>query len=412
MRILQVVALVSGTNAYGGPTTVALNQCRALAEAGHEVILAAAGSDLGRKLPAEVDGVRTALFRPRRVLPGTGFAGLTSPGLLSWLPRAAAGADVVHVHLARDLLTLPAAWLAQCTGTPVVVQTHGMIDPSDHPLAGPLDAVLTRRVLKRAHRVFHLTHKEAQDLRAVSPGTLALEELHNGMPTVDAAHQRLGVRRVRSTANQPSRAVTGPEVSGRSDRELDGVVPLSPPRTDRGPRVLYLARMQDRKRPLAFVAAATSVAEQFPEATFTLVGPDEGQGRAVTKAIAASGLGERMSWVGAVDSAGARRWMSQSDVYVLPSINEPYPMSVLEAMAAGLPVVVTDSCGLSDTVRESGAGIVIDGSQESLNSAVARLLRDPHQRLEMGEAAARTIETTYAMSSVAQRLLRTYRDAR
>ena len=46
MRILQVVALVSGTNAYGGPTTVALNQCRALADAGHDVILAATGATL------------------------------------------------------------------------------------------------------------------------------------------------------------------------------------------------------------------------------------------------------------------------------------------------------------------------------------------------------------------------------
>ncbi|MBZ4256655.1 glycosyltransferase, partial [Mycobacterium tuberculosis] len=85
---------------YGGPTTVAFNQCRALADAGHDVVLAATGSGLGTPLPTERDGVRTALFPPHFVLPGAGFAGLTSPAMLSWVHRVAPSADVVHVHMA------------------------------------------------------------------------------------------------------------------------------------------------------------------------------------------------------------------------------------------------------------------------------------------------------------------------
>ena len=80
-------------------------------------MLAATGSELGTPLPTERDGVRTALFPPHFVLPGAGFAGLTSPAMLSWVRRVAPSADVVHVHMARDLLTLPAAWLAQRAGT-------------------------------------------------------------------------------------------------------------------------------------------------------------------------------------------------------------------------------------------------------------------------------------------------------
>lgn len=377
MRILQVVALVSGTNAYGGPTTVALNQSRALAEAGHEVILAAAGADLGTPLPERVAGVRVQLFPPLQLLPGAGFAGLSSPALLSWLPRAAAGADVVHVHLARDLLTLPAAWLAQRCGTPVVVQTHGMIDASDNPLAGPLDALLTRRVLRRAQRALHLTPSEADDLREVARAPLALQELHNGMPAPTATVDRA-----------ESRARTG---------------------HGRGPcRVLYLARLQERKRPLAFVAAAKNLAAKFPETVFTLVGPDEGQGQAVREAIAESGLGDRLTWEGPVDSEGASDWLADADIYVLPSVNEPYPMSVLEAMSSGLPVVITQSCGLAETVRRSGSGLVVGEDQRSLEDGLAALLSDPQRRTDMGRCAARTIEREYAMSTVVRGLLEAY----
>lgn len=371
MRILQVVALVSGTNAYGGPTTVALNQCRALAEAGHDVLLAAAGSELGDPLPPHVDGVRARLFRPLQALPGTGFAGLTAPGLLSWVRRAAAGADVVHVHVARDLLTLPAAWLAERTGTRVVLQPHGMIDASRNPLAGPLDALLTRRVLRGAHQVLHLTPREAEDLRGVAAGPIALRELHNGMPHA-------------------------PQARGRGERDA--------------PRVLYLARLQERKRPLTFVATARALAERYPRASFTLVGPDEGQGEAVREAIAASGLGERLTWAGPVDAAGAREWFADSDIYVLPSVAEPYPMSVLEAMSAGLPVVITDSCGLAPTVRRTGAGVVVGPGQDELDAALAGLLDDAAARREMGRVASETIEREYGMAAVVERLLAAYRD--
>ncbi|MDO4920113.1 glycosyltransferase [Kocuria sp.] len=371
MRILQVVALVSGTNAYGGPTTVALNQCRALADAGHDVVLAATGSELGTPLPTERDGVRTALFPPHYVLPGAGFAGLTSPAMLSWVRRVAPSADVVHVHMARDLLTLPSAWLAQRAGTRVVLQTHGMIDPSDNPLAGPLDAALTRRVLRSAHRVLHLTPREEGEVAQVARGPVNLMELHNGMP-VSAA-----------------------------PREV---------RAGDACRVLFLARLQERKRPLAFVAAARALAQRHPNATFTLVGPDEGQGDAVRRAIAESGLGDRLTWAGPVDSAGAARWMADSDLYVLPSVDEPYPMSVLEAMSSGLPVVVTDTCGLADTVRRTGSGAVVDHSQQDLERALDELLSRPDLRERSGRAARETIAREYGMDAVVQRLLSAYGD--
>ncbi|RLP10654.1 glycosyltransferase [Propionibacterium australiense] len=369
MRILQIVAVVSPDNVYGGPTTVAVNQCRVLADAGHEVTLAAVGLGFESAFPSSWEGVPVRLFPGRRVLPGAGFAGLASPALHRWLTRHVHSFDVVHVHLARDLVTLPAARIAQRAGVPVHAMTHGMIDASDNPLAAPLDAAMTARVLRDCVRVFHLTPREHDDLRSLFGDGLRLAELHNGV-----------------------------------------LVPGSPPERDpdRDPTVLYLARVQERKRPGTFVEAARRLAAEFSTARFVMIGPDEGIGEQVRAQIAAAGLGDRLVWHGPATHAEGIRAMAEADVYVLPSVDEPYPMSVLEAMSQGLPVVVTDSCGLAPAVAEHGAGIVTDASVEQVTDAVRTLLADPAERRATGERAYATASEVFGMPAIAQRLVEAY----
>ena len=70
--------------------------------------------------------------------------------------------------------------------------------------------------------------------------------------------------------------------------------------------------------------------------------------------------------------------MAAAYAYVLPSVDEPFPMTVLEAMAAGKPVIVTDSNGLAGAVRDYGAGIVVPGdSAQALVEAMQRLVSEP-----------------------------------
>src|SRR3954447_13784606 len=111
MRIFSIVSLVDPDGSYGGPTRVAVNQARALIERGHEVTLVAAHSGFHGQVPDEVQGVPARLFPARRLVPRTGFAGIASVGMLRYLRHAVRAVDVCHLHLARDLVTLPAAAL-------------------------------------------------------------------------------------------------------------------------------------------------------------------------------------------------------------------------------------------------------------------------------------------------------------
>lgn len=367
MRIVSVVTLVSPDGAYGGPVRVALNQARALMRHGHQVVVAGGYRGFDEP-PEEIDGVPVRLFPARQLLPGTGFAGLVAPGMWVRLRRVLQGADVLHVHAARDLVTLPAVQLARRLGVPYVLQTHGMIDPSTHPLARPLDRWLTRPALRDAAATLYLTQVERDGLRTVGGSRLRLEHLINGVPPAVAA---------------------GP-----------------PPGA---PEVLFLARLAQRKRPVMFVEMAHRLSGRFPDVSFALVGPDEGEAAAVA-AMLHQGDGQvRME--GPLSPDQTLKRMTRAAVYVLPSVDEPFPMSVLEAMSLGRPVVVTESCGLAPSIAASGAGLVADHSLDGLVAAVERLLEDADFRARTGAAALAAARELFSMDLVTERLLALYRSA-
>lgn len=372
MRILQVVTYISPDGAYGGPVRVAINQAKTLTEMGHEVVIAAAAGGFDGPLPNEYDGFPVHLFRAHRLVPKSGFAGLISPGLLRWLVHEVRAADVVHVHLARDLVTLPAAAIALLRGKRLVAQTHGMVDHTEKGLAKPLDLIFTRPILRLARTVFYLTEREREDLTGVAGEKLMLTHLPNGVtvPNLMAVEQIIG------------------------------------PQSE--PEVLYLARLHVRKRPMQVVHAALELEDEFPMAKFALVGPDEGEGNVVTAAVRAGDDRGKREWSGPVPPDQTLHRMESASIFVLPSIHEPFPMSVLEAMSVGLPVVVTESCGLAILVKQYGAGVVCGHEQHEFTAAVRQLLKNPDLRITMGARGRNAIETDYSMRNVGKILLKAY----
>ncbi|CCQ13661.1 Glycosyl transferase, group 1 [Rhodococcus sp. AW25M09] len=366
MRILHAVTLFSPDGAYGGPVRVALNQASALRESGHEVTLTAGvrGFD---PIPTEQEGVPLALKGARNLVPGVGFAGLVAPTSLTWLRKHRAEFDVVHVHLARDLVMLPFAATVHRLGLPFVVQSHGMLAPKSNPLAPALDFLLVRRLLRQAQTVFCLTDQEREGISDVAGDGVNIQMLNNGVPEYEAAES------------------------------IDAV-----------PEILYLARLHPRKRPLDFVDAAKQILDSGFSARFTLVGPDEGEAEQVAESIASR---PEITWEGPLPGGTGPERMRRASIYVLPSVNEPYPMSVLEAMAVGIPVVVTEECGLAALVSRTGCGLVTVPGKGPIAQAMQTLLTDPALARAMGERGRASARSELSMRSVTARLSDTYADA-
>lgn len=365
MRVLHVVTLVSDDGAFGGPLTVAMNQCQALAARGHEVTIAA-GWQGSEDPPRELRGTPARLFGVRRALP-TGFSGLTSPALWSWLKRSAGAFDVVHVHHGRDLITLGSLHVLR--DRPYVSQTHGMVGVDGRLVARALDAVATRRLLRSARRLLVLTDAEERDLPSVARTGLPLTRIGNGVPLPDF----LPVTRA----------------AGR-------------------PQVLFCARLQPRKRPEAFVRMAGRLVEQGVAADFRLVGPDEGSLLDVQRLLEELDLAPHVRYEGALPYDAVLARMRQADVYVLPSVDEPFPMSLLEAMSLGLPCVISDSCGIAEVLRARRAAVITDGSPEELAAAVGRLVLDVDERRALGERARTAVRELYSLDAMADVLEEVY----
>ncbi|MFI8190798.1 glycosyltransferase [Streptomyces sp. NPDC085946] len=367
MRVVHVVTLVSDDGAYGGPTSVAAGQLRECAARGHDVTLVSLWRGRG-PAPARLGPVPLRTRPARSLLPGR-FTGLMHPLLVRDLWRSLGGADVVHVHAGRDLVSLTALAVAVLRRKRFVVQTHGMVQPRRAAAVRLFDRLYVP-LLRRARGCLVLTGRERRDVAAVVGA--------GGPPLLTVPN---GVRPGSGAAADPVR---------------------------RGSEVLFLARLHPRKRPEAFVAMAALVHRRVPGARFTLYGADEGALPGVLRLIAAHGLEGVVSYGGALAHPEAVRAYARAAVYVLPSVDEPFGMTLIEALAAGTPVVCTDTCGIAEELAGRGAAVVTDGSPRELADAVCGLLADEGRRAALAAAGRRAVAEAFSVHAVTDRLEEIY----
>lgn len=366
MRILQVLTYTSADGAYGGPVAVARAQCAELARRGHEVSLVTGWDGIER---TEVEGVRV-LPRPVRRVPGMGFAGLAAPHAWMDVRRLARTADVVHLHYARDLVQLPAAALVP-RGTPLVLQAHGMVRPDERLAAKALDGLFVRRTYRQAAAHLCLTHAEEIDVPRVGSTNGTIERIRNGVPL------------------PPDRAAWAAT-----------------------PRVLFLARLQERKRPVAFVEMAARLLSAGVRAEFVLHGPDEGELPAVNAAIERHGIAEHVRYGGALAPHDVPRVLADAQAYVLPSVREVFPMALIEAMAAGLPSLLTTDNGVATELAERGTALVTPEDPASMAAALAPVLEDRDAWGRLASSAREDVRRHFSPEAVADRLEDVYAQAR
>ena len=156
-----------------------------------------------------------------------------------------------------------------------------------------------------------------------------------------------------------------------------------------GPLVGIVARLVPIKAHEVFLEAARAIADASPAARFVVVG--DGERRAALEALARRlGLGDRVSFLGW--RADLDRIYADLDVVVLCSRNEGSPVSLIEAMAAGRPVVATAVGGVPDLVEDGVTGRLIppdDGA--ALGRAVLEVLADPDRARALGEAGRQRV---------------------
>jgi L-malate glycosyltransferase len=177
-------------------------------------------------------------------------------------------------------------------------------------------------------------------------------------------------------------------------------------RTPLRPRVLSTRNLEPYYRVDTVLKAFASLKARYPEATLTVAGFGSEEGR--LRALAASLATDAIRFVGRVEPEAMPGLCDQSDIFVNASVLDNQPVSVLEAFAAGLPVVSTASGDLANMIRDGETGrIVAPGDPQAIADAVAALLQDPAGARAMARRARREAEN-YAWPAVRGQWLDAY----
>ncbi|MDQ3066261.1 MAG: glycosyltransferase family 4 protein [Actinomycetota bacterium] len=289
---------------------------------------------------------------------------------------------IVHTHTAKaGAIGRVAALLAGGKARPIVVHTfHG------HVLRGyfgPLRTIAFRTLERLLARV-------STKLVAVSP------EVRDELVSLGVAPPekfvvvRLGVE-------------LGERVCSSDRAETRRQLGLPPERFVIG----WVGRMTAVKRVEDALEAFRILLDRGVDATLCLVGdgPDRDQLERLAKEL---GVIRHCLFLGYQEEMG--RWFEAFDVFVLPSANEGTPVSAIEALAAGCPVVATRVGGVPDVVEDGETGFLVEsGDNAELAARLEQLASDPGLRERFGEAGKESVATRYAVGRLVDDIDRLYR---
>lgn len=289
--------------------------------------------------------------------------------------------DVVHIHAVWNFPTWWAMRAAHRAGVPYLVAPQGSFEPwalAQNRWGKRLYGRFTERpLLQRAAWLQALTTTEAEQFRRQglhAPAVIVPNGIDPGVFERPAPRltERLGL---------PDEART----------------------------LLFLSRLHPKKGPDVLIEAFARLAPRHPEVTLAIAGHDAGSGyaAAIRALIARRGLEGRCRLLGEVRGADKVEILLGADAFVLPSHSEGLPVAVVEAMGAGLPVVITPGCNLPE-VAEREAGYVVAPDPAAIAGALDTVFADPARARAMGENGRRLVRERFTWASIARRLIEVY----
>jgi glycosyltransferase involved in cell wall biosynthesis len=283
--------------------------------------------------------------------------------------------DIFHIHVAdRRSFYRKMAYFeqAQLTGVPVVVHIHGAVFEEFFD-AHPANAIAVRRMFSSAAMVMVLHQAIAKKSIEWAGDSGRVEILYNPV--------KLGV--------------------------------FDPPKIrpdDQPPTVLMMGEIGDRKGAFDLAECIPDILKAIPNTQFRFAGNGETDRlQALVEQLGVAHHVDVMGWTAGQDKIDA---FQNADVYCLPSYAENLPVSVLEAMAARLPVVGTPVAGTPEEIIEGTTGFMVaPGDRKGITQRISQLLSDKNLRQSMGAAGRTRAEKHFDNEVVCQRLIGLWHEA-
>ncbi len=384
MRILQIIPSISLV--YGGPSQMVLGLSAALAAKNIDVTIITTDSngDIGQ-LPLDVplnepiqqNGYQIIYFR---CYPWRRYK--FSFSLLQWLNENARQFDLAHIHALFSPVTTLAATIARYHHLPYIIRPCGMLDPADLQKKKRLKqiyATLLERPNLAGAAAIHFTSKEEAKIS-----------------------ERFGLG---STGKMPV------------PRDL--VIPLGVTagffpnrlRESQVPIILFMSRIEPKKGLDLLIPALESILGSGIEFHFILAGsnPQDADYETQIKVqINNSSLAKYTTITGFVSGDLKVELLTKADLFVLPSYYENFGIAVAEAMAAGVPVAISDRIHIAEDIQQAEAGWVGPLEVGAIANSIKSALLNPQERQRRGLNGKEYAKKHYNWEAIAQQTIDAY----
>ena len=375
MRILITISSFNPTGSYGGSMTVAYNTAKELVKRGHEVSVYA--SDFvtrdSRTLSkhSEIEGIEVSYFKNLSNRIAWDYRLFLIPGIIPSLRKNIQNFDIVHINEHYCVHNIAISYYARKQGIPYVVQPHGAALTYFQKESSKkiFDNMFARRILDKATKVLVLNGDEAEKLREFGVSDKKIVLVSNGIDISefqDLPHRGLFRRRL----------------------GIENEIML-----------LYLGRIHKAKGLDLLLSSFADVLKSQSDVKLVIVGPDDGFKNDLERQAKDLEISDSIFFTGPMYGADKLSAYVDSDIFILPSNYEAFGLTIIEAWACHVPVIITERCGIAKVASQGG--LVVKHRKENLKEAILKLISDDKLRKALGDRGAELVTNRFNWKMIA-----------
>ena len=352
LKVLQVALYIHPAPLYGGPPRSVYYLSKALAELGHNVTVIATDA-YDSKTRASLDYKN--IYKNLKILRFRNISNFLAvkrhifiaPEMYRFISRNISKYDIIHLHEYRTFQEIFVHHYSKKMKIPYILQPRGSINPMKEEdifnkfLKKLYDNLYGKKILKDAALIFALNKIEKTQLRIKGIEPQRIKIIPNGVEL-------------------PSRI----KINTKSENDKNII------------KILYLGRIDYVKGIDILIKAFSIIIEQKKQKNVVLIiaGPDYGFGKYIKKLVFSNNnIRDKVIFKGYVDGEEKSRLFMEADIFVLPSRYDAFPLSVLEAAAHGLPLVISNKCYISEWIK-SGEAIIVSAEKHALAESIYNLI--------------------------------------
>lgn len=392
MKILEVIPYFDF--AYGGQVSTVYGLSKKLAEKDHEVYICT--TDMKKdeeslkdneKINLDNEKIKILYFRCSNYWIGNNLKLIFSSEMRKYIKNNLNYFDVVHIHEIRGIPPLYIWYYARKYGKKYVLQAHGAA-----PIRYPNQSIMLiifklifhllfgRVILRNSSKVVALNDVEKKQYVELGIPECKIEFIGNAVD-------------LENYVNLPNKGNFRKKYSITPQEKL----------------ILYLGQIHPIKGLELLLDAFNELLDEHVDFKLVLVGPNSGNLLELKKKAQDMHIVDKVLFTGPIYGIKKLEAYIDADIYVLPSLYETFPNTVLESAACGTPIIITENCGLSTTFKKNNLGLVVKSNVKDLKNAIFKLLNDEKLKSELSLNAHKWVFENYSWEEVSLKFEKLYK---